>query len=441
MNSTPTWMIVMLTIFGLAAGAGVIGNHYYTAKLNATEQSHYQLSQELLELRLRHGNLTKLEDTLTPELSGRRDQLDSIAAISTEKREIVIPALLSRQRDVLAQNENELTEQANARTNVIEQLKRAQTDLANIERETLNNERQLAEDLNQRREGIEQLSLEIEQERRNQRDNLLALEAEVTLREARVRELLDRQDTNVETLGVDGSVLQSRASEGFVIVDRGRSHDLRQGTRFAVWQRRGGSSWIKGWIEVIEVQARMSVARVMEEVDLNDPIVPGDFIHNHTYNPDEVKIYVIAGDFDHYSPEELAYFVEESGGQVDPEVSTKTHYLIAGRNATKALADADRNGVTVVSELQLVQDLRNPLRVDVRSGMIFAIAGKLTTVAEPVVREFIQANGGKVSGSITPDVHVVIVGEEADKDLAKASSYGATIINQRQLIHLMGRNQ
>ena len=245
----------------------------------------------------------------------------------------------------------------------------------------------------------------------------------------------------METLKSDGTVLQSRASEGFVIVDRGRSHDLRQGTRFAVWQRRGGQNRIKGWIEVIEVQAQMSIGRVLEEVDKNDPIVPGDHIHNNIYNPDEVKIYVIAGDFDNYSPEELRHFIEESGGQVDPEVSTKTTHLVAGRNAVTALEAADRNGVIVVSELQLVQDLRNPLKVDVQTGMVFAIAGKLTTVKEGVVKDFINSNGGRISNSINASVHVVIVGEDAQNEIAAATLYGATLIDQRQLIHLMGRNE
>ena len=51
-------------------------------------------------------------------------------------------------------------------------------------------------------------------------------------------------------------------------------------------------------------------------------------------------------------------FITEGGGVVQKELSTKTHYLIAGDNSKEALEEASKYGITILSEDQLIDFIR-----------------------------------------------------------------------------------
>ena len=98
MGYTPTWMIVAITVFGLAAATGIVGNHYYQAKYSAAQEKHFTNEMNLNLLRVEHDKLKTLTPALTAELNTRNGQLETIAASVAEKADAAIPALLTQQK-------------------------------------------------------------------------------------------------------------------------------------------------------------------------------------------------------------------------------------------------------------------------------------------------------------------------------------------------------
>ena len=71
------------------------------------------------------------------------------------------------------------------------------------------------------------------------------------------------------------------------------------------------------------------------------------------------KTFCITGSFDNYKRPELKEMIEMLGGKVTGSVSAKTDYLLAGENAGTKLTDAERFGVTIMSEEQFVTMLES----------------------------------------------------------------------------------
>ncbi|MEB3800247.1 NAD-dependent DNA ligase LigA [Flavobacterium columnare] len=63
------------------------------------------------------------------------------------------------------------------------------------------------------------------------------------------------------------------------------------------------------------------------------------------------KIFVVSGVFEKFSRDELKQLIENNGGKVGSSISSKTHYVIAGKNMGPAkLEKATQLGVTILSE-------------------------------------------------------------------------------------------
>ncbi len=60
--------------------------------------------------------------------------------------------------------------------------------------------------------------------------------------------------------------------------------------------------------------------------------------------------FVVTGRLQNFSRAQIEARVKELGGAVSSNVSARTDYLIAGEDAGSKLADAERNGTTVLSE-------------------------------------------------------------------------------------------
>ena len=225
-----------------------------------------------------------------------------------------------------------------------------------------------------------------------------------------------------------------------MIIDRGHVHQLLKGTRFVVYNRRGGRNVVKGEIIVDEVQSNIAICRIVAENDANDPLIPGDHIYNRVFRPDEVKNFVVIGSFDHFNAKEISTIIEEGGGNVDEGLSNRTHYLVAGAgpDAERALAQASLLGVVVLSEDQAVEFMRQPLRFAVRKGMTFVFAGEFEQIPEAVVRRFVLARGGVIENEINSGLHVLVAGSGAADEIAAARMAGARVISEDELRHLVG---
>ena len=108
-------------------------------------------------------------------------------------------------------------------------------------------------------------------------------------------------------------------------------------------------------MRIIKVDEYNSEARIVEEFDANDPIIQGDHLHNPIFHPDEVKMFVVSGDFYRYSQAELERFIIDAGGKVSKELDIKTNYLVAGGNTADDLALAKKYGITILSEQHLLE--------------------------------------------------------------------------------------
>lgn len=66
-------------------------------------------------------------------------------------------------------------------------------------------------------------------------------------------------------------------------------------------------------------------------------------------------------------------------------------------------------------------------------GKTFVITGTLPTMSRDEAKAYIEAHGGKVSGSVSKKTDFLLAGEAAGSKLAKAEALGVTVISQRDL--------
>src|SRR5262249_9587051 len=69
-------------------------------------------------------------------------------------------------------------------------------------------------------------------------------------------------------------------------------------------------------------------------------------------------------------------------------------------------------------------------------GKTFVLTGTLPTMTRDEAKSFIEARGGRVSGSVSKKTDFVVAGEEAGSKLAKAEELKITIIDENQLLEL-----
>jgi hypothetical protein len=149
----------------------------------------------------------------------------------------------------------------------------------------------------------------------------------------------------------DGRILSVNVAQKKVVINVGRSDNLRLNLRFAVFPRQtndpGTTSVEKGqrkaWIEVTQfVQDTLAEARIVSD-DIKRPILDGDVIFTPLWSPGERERYMIAGDFDvdgdrKRDNELIRTLVEMSGGEVESELSIHTRWLLLGDRPTDSLA-------------------------------------------------------------------------------------------------------
>jgi DNA ligase (NAD+) len=67
------------------------------------------------------------------------------------------------------------------------------------------------------------------------------------------------------------------------------------------------------------------------------------------------------------------------------------------------------------------------------SGRTFVITGTLPSMSRDEARDFIKAHGGKVTDSVSKNTSYLVAGEAAGSKLAKASTLGVPVIDEKQL--------
>ena len=70
-------------------------------------------------------------------------------------------------------------------------------------------------------------------------------------------------------------------------------------------------------------------------------------------------------------------------------------------------------------------------------GQTFVLTGTLPTVKRTEAKEMIEAQGGKVSSSVSKKTSYVVAGEEAGSKLEKANELGITVLTEAQLLEML----
>jgi DNA ligase (NAD+) len=73
------------------------------------------------------------------------------------------------------------------------------------------------------------------------------------------------------------------------------------------------------------------------------------------------------------------------------------------------------------------------------SGKTFVLTGTLPALTRDQAKDMIQAQGGKVAGSVSKKTDFVVAGADAGSKLSKAQELGVTVIDEQALRALLAR--
>jgi hypothetical protein len=351
---TPSWMVALLTIFSISTLATLGAWLYQHAQKAAYLEQFGHLYANIRTIR-EVSNTTAAEiPPLENQVLIRRQHIVALEK-SDEQAKADIDRKLDEGRAHLKAIGDDIDKEKENYASQLKDMNERREELAREEQHAMTSEHESDEKRLAMREKIEKISQAIEEVKKKGRQDNAERDVRIALLTDRVTELTQQREIDTKDLRSAGQILQSRAADGFVVINRGHRNNLRNGTRFSVYSRRAGKNIIKGQIEVIKVEDQISVARVLKENDGNNPIIVNDNIANPIFDPDKIKGFAIYGDFTQFSKDELKHFILESGGRFDDELTTNTDYLVAGEHSEEALRKAIKLGVSILSEEQLIE--------------------------------------------------------------------------------------
>ena len=69
-------------------------------------------------------------------------------------------------------------------------------------------------------------------------------------------------------------------------------------------------------------------------------------------------------------------------------------------------------------------------------GLSIVVTGSLEHFTRTTIKEFIRANGGRPSSSVSAKTDILVVGEKPGSKLAKAQKLGIKVITEEELIEM-----
>ncbi|MBC2768706.1 NAD-dependent DNA ligase LigA [Pusillimonas sp. 7-48] len=115
---------------------------------------------------------------------------------------------------------------------------------------------------------------------------------------------------------------------------------------------------------------------------------------------------------------------------VGPVVAQAILEFFAEAHNREVIDALEQAGVHAQADAEPVQQLL--------SGKTLVLTGTLPTLTRDEATRMIMAAGGKVSGSVSKKTAYVVAGADAGSKLAKAAELGVTIIDEAQLVEMLG---
>ena len=447
-TSTSSLMSGLLVVAGTAAAATCTLMLYRHIELAALEHQHTLLNARLPGLREQAAKAADRVRPLDEAIVARRSR---VADLQTQDKTAIedVDRLMTQNAALIKRSEESGIKELKEFQERMREAPERRLELAKEEERSYLSETEQDERLRQLRDEVERQKQGLEQYNKQVRDERGGLDQRIAELEGRVRQLTNQLDLSNREFRPDGKVLSGEPRSGHLVIDRGWTHNLRKDSTFTIYTRRAGKIVVKGECQVVGIERDIATCRVMREVDANDPIIPGDLLHNPVYDPDHVRGFAIRGEFRTFSKTEIAKFINDAGGRVDSELTVNTDYLVAGAAADKDLEQASKLGIGIVSEDQLVEMVRPgaaPSRLAwdhifaaCAAGREFTLAGRFAPGREAVVREALRKAGGRVSGSLVAGQAGVVCGADAAAAMAEARRLGVPVIDAALFDHIVAQ--
>ncbi len=134
-------------------------------------------------------------------------------------------------------------------------------------------------------------------------------------------------------------------------------------------------------------------------------------------------------------------------GTLDALMAASEEQILAVRGVGGSIAGAVAAWFRDPQAKDLVRRLRsqklNFVEPDARTGsaldgMTIVLTGTLPTLSREQATALVEANGGRVTSSVSKKTHLVVAGAEAGSKLEKARQLGVTVIDEAELLRRIG---
>jgi hypothetical protein len=156
------------------------------------------------------------------------------------------------------------------------------------------------------------------------------LTRDIAARDERIRQEKSRRDLQIRRDDPDGNVTATSPTMRTATIGLGSSDRVFVGLKFGVstWGR-GGQRENKGEVVVTRVTGPHSATvSILGEVDPQNPIVTGDFVHNPLYSPTENIHVVIVGTLQKWPKTILVDRLRRLGVTVQDQMTGETDYVV-----------------------------------------------------------------------------------------------------------------